>query len=533
MGSEAEAKAAQADAKLFKTPAQVMRNFLIMAFCFSANHGTVTALIAIASSAIGLKLSALSFVTLYTCYTLSALLLANVVLSQLGSKWTIIFGLTVYCIYNASFMVVNYTSDNPHFQTIFVAVGGVIGGIGAGTLWTAQGAFFASSASSYAIMTGMDAGQARAKFAGYFAAIMLSWEFLCKVLLSALQYLPKNPNQTPVEQEKSKNNTLFIVFTIIAIVSALGMISVLPVAVHKKKKLNGQLFVSKFSAAMNLMVTDPRVLLMLPYNFTFGMAAPFLNQYVNLRVTTQVLGPVSCTNPNITFNPHPKPGMDDTCTQHTFMDNETNKTFWFAKSCQNASDHFGPIPHEATEGNCSHSSLYVGWMVAIITASAVVASLSFGRLNSSGILPKQVPMIFASLCFGTIAFVFFFIRDPNNLGSFGYLVPMYLAFGIGRGVWESTTKAVFADFFSGPNAGAGFAHIVIQNGAAGAIGAKLFSNENISQEWKAGILLFFAGTGIVFYLIATRMKGTSVADGGGNIQTGADSDDEPLLDEKE
>ena len=69
----------------------------------------------------------------------------------------------------------NFTSNDPHFQTIFVAIGGVIGGIGAGTLWTAQGAFFASSATSYAIKTGMDPGQARAKFAGYFAAIMLSW----------------------------------------------------------------------------------------------------------------------------------------------------------------------------------------------------------------------------------------------------------------------------------------------------------------------------------------------------------------------
>ena len=73
---------------------------------------------------------------------------------------------------------------------------------------------------------------------------------------------------------------------------------------------------------------------MLPYNFTFGMAAPFLNQYVNLRVTTQVLGPVSCSN-NFTF------ASNDTCHQHSFMDNGTNKTFWFAQSCQPRPDEFG------------------------------------------------------------------------------------------------------------------------------------------------------------------------------------------------
>ena len=76
------------------------------------------------------------------------------------------------------------------------------------------------------------------------------------------------------------------------------------------------------------------------------------------------------------------------------------------------------MPADLTADNCSHSSLYVGWMVAIITASAVIASLSFGRLNAAGIVPKQVPMIFASLCFGAIAFVFFFVKS-ENLGSFG------------------------------------------------------------------------------------------------------------------
>ena len=94
---------------------------------------------------------------------------------------------------------------------------------------------------------------------------------MCKVLLSALQYIPLKGNRTHAEvsanahwstsqpsseafktalctyddadvrshfadvvnifdqAERSKNNTLFIVFTIIAIVSAIGMITVAPV----------------------------------------------------------------------------------------------------------------------------------------------------------------------------------------------------------------------------------------------------------------------------------------------------------------
>lgn len=58
-----------------------------MSFAFSVNHGCVTALIAVASTVESKLYSGLVNGTLYTTYTLSSLLLANVALARVGAKW--------------------------------------------------------------------------------------------------------------------------------------------------------------------------------------------------------------------------------------------------------------------------------------------------------------------------------------------------------------------------------------------------------------------------------------------------------------
>ena len=70
-------------------------------------------------------------------------------------------------------------------------------------------------------------------------------------------------------------------------------------------------------------------------------------------------------------------------------------------------------------------------------------------------------------------------------------MPLYVLFGIGRGVFESTSKAVFADFFQGPRATAGFANSAMQNGLSGSIGFFIFPM--IDYHYKAYIVVFFGG----------------------------------------
>lgn len=64
--------------------------------------------------------------------------------------------------------------------------GGIVGGIAAGFLWSAQGAYFALNAKKYAIHAGVSASEANDKFASIFASIFLGLEVALKLLPAAL-----------------------------------------------------------------------------------------------------------------------------------------------------------------------------------------------------------------------------------------------------------------------------------------------------------------------------------------------------------
>jgi hypothetical protein len=77
---------------------------------------------------------------------------------------------------------------------------------------------------------------------------------------------------------------------------------------------------------------------------------------------------------------------------------------------------------------------------------------------------------------GSCAYVFFGLlllgdlHSPEELGQWSHLLPLYIAQGVGRGNFESTNKAVFADFFPGSKAEPAFANFVIWTGLSMSIG---------------------------------------------------------------
>ena len=89
-------------------------------------------------------------------------------------------------------------------------------------------------------------------------------------------------------------------------------------------------------------------------------------------------------------------------------------------------------------------------------------------------------------------------------------------FGVGRGVWESSMKAVFADFF--PNdATAGFANMALQNGFSAGVGFLVFAlpaaktdpdhtHSPVIGNAMAIVTLFFGVLGIITYRAADAMN---------------------------
>lgn len=106
--------------------------------------------------------------------------------------------------------------------------------------------------------------------------------------------------------------------------------------------------------------------------------------------------------------------------------------------------------------------IFVSWGAGV----AAVASLVFGKLTHD--YGKGPVMIFGNIMFIFVALPF--ILKPNlEEWTWPLLLFVYAAQGIGRATFESTMKAVFADFFPYEKEGA-FANIILQNGFFGSIG---------------------------------------------------------------
>lgn len=420
-----------------ESPAQsawkVEMNFYLMSLFFSLNHGTVTALIALATSKLGGHTGNLSSGVLYAAYTLSAMFLAAPIVHISGLKGGIVLGLFMYCFYVVAFMLARFDS----IEIPAVCIGALLGGCAAGFLWTAQGGFFSSTCKTLARLSGKEEGDITTKLGGKFAFIYLSGEVTMKVL------------STVIDSIKGADGYLNAVFCTVALGSTIGMLFVndcedhqaekpddisstsAPTASTKQPKppLTRKMFISKAGAASKLLFTDPKMIFLYPAQIVFGFMGVYLNGYANTNVVKDVLG-----------------GGNDK---------------------------------------------YVGVLTAIVAAVAAVSSGVLGLVGKKIKLPL---MVLGGAVWMVEAFIF--MMPNERLGVWGYCILLYTLHGIGRSVWESTNKSVFADFF-GSNAPAAFANVIFSNGLSGALGFLSNSFAPLSKHAQLWVCIVTAGLSIL------------------------------------
>ena len=83
----------------------LLANFVVMTLCFSVNHGTVSAVIALSTSLLGTGLGSINLGTLWLMYVLTALIFATAIIQAVGPKGGLLLGTLGYCIYVASFLL--------------------------------------------------------------------------------------------------------------------------------------------------------------------------------------------------------------------------------------------------------------------------------------------------------------------------------------------------------------------------------------------------------------------------------------------
>ncbi|KAF9140243.1 hypothetical protein BGX30_006813 [Mortierella sp. GBA39] len=143
-------------------------------------------------------------VALYTCFAIFGLL-SGAIHNKLGPKWTIFIGCLAYALYVGSLLCYNHTQAG----AFTIASGGILG-IGAGMLWTAQGA----------MMMAYPREQDKGKFIGYFWAIFNMGAVLGSVIALAINF-----NVTEVQ---SLGDSTYIVFLVIMGVGTLTALSLAP-----------------------------------------------------------------------------------------------------------------------------------------------------------------------------------------------------------------------------------------------------------------------------------------------------------------
>jgi len=382
---------------------QIHNNFLLMSFLFSANHGSVVSCLSLAIARLG-DLGAWQSGALFLSYTLSALLGATHLVKTVGARDALRLGMWLYCIYVGCFVVATATSASflGSGRDVVVILAALIGGIGAGFLWTAQGSYFARAAEEYAhahahalldTPTTSNAihysvEDATSYFGGIFAAIYLLEEVLLRIF-----------STTMLELYNLSWQGIFATYTLIAILSASGMVFVNNYPMDEREQMDNasSSTMTKITATAHMLFHDAKMKYFIPLSAVFGFSSTFIASFVNSEVLRIALS-------------------------------DTN-------------------------------SAYVGFLTSI--TSLVAAIMSVVLAHVAEYIGRGPVLLLGAASFFLVAFLFVIhpILEQWNLFS---LLVVYSLQGIGRATFEGTLRAEFAIVFSNEKEGAvSLMHFVI------------------------------------------------------------------------
>jgi len=252
---------------------QLQANFWLFSVCFAINHGTVTTPLVVATSLLGKDVASDGNGILYIFTLLSALFVAAPLTSKVGLKGSVLLSLLLYCVYVGGFTLAALFADVEALTWFFFLSGSICGGLAAGVLWTAQGGYFATTATLLARARGETREAVTGDLSGKFAFVYLIFEVGSKLAFSALQQL------------KVSVWIIGLIYLVVAALATLGMSRVYQLSSQSPAVS----ILAKLGAVTSLW-SDPLIWLLAPTNLTFGFCAAFMNGYVNANFAKKELG---------------------------------------------------------------------------------------------------------------------------------------------------------------------------------------------------------------------------------------------------
>jgi MFS family permease len=220
---------------------------------------------------------------LFLTYTASGLLGATYIVKRLGARDSLIAGMALFIAYVGCF----FFATKFHDQARPIALtGAAIGGVGAGFLWTAQGAYFGRASEEHARHLRQPLSVSTASLASIFAFVYLAEEVILRLLSTFLLGVGIGSWEI-----------IFGVYTFLTVISALAMALVHNYPNSEEGEATRSTVWYKVTAAWQVLKRDPKMKYMIGLNAVFGLTSAFLNSYVNGEVV-----PVALNDPEAKYN---------------------------------------------------------------------------------------------------------------------------------------------------------------------------------------------------------------------------------------
>jgi len=439
----------------------LFQNFILFCLLYSIAHATVDGVLAYTAAELGSSVGSDGSALLYFFYTFSSLLAARPVLRAFGAKRMVFFGLMGLLCYVSTFFI----SILGGAKGIFL-FGASLGGIGAGFLWTGQGSYYSLNARAYAQASGeTDSSVALANFASIFASTYLLMETLLKMFATII-YLAK-------DKKGEWKSIVFGLYVTAAFFSAIYFYFMV-------KNLKPVMYLTEAGADVAGLGNNIKISL----QEDCDVVVVDLSHGSKL---TDSVRPQPPPPPPQQQQPEVRPFnrllQDVMSVGKALCTNRRLQLLMPYQICFGLSAGFVNSYMTAKVVAVYLGDGFIGLMSAIATLTAVILAWPYARIATTyREQGKWYVMIIGGCCFLFSGLSVLCLTDAQ-MSSWGFLVTYFIIYGAARSAWESTNKAVVAEYFGHDEKlkDSAFAAVYFMSGLAGAFGFVFYKFMNREQ----------------------------------------------------
>lgn len=340
----------------------VMSNFHTLCLSFGLNHAVVVACLAFSSTLLGNNIGSSALGVMYVSFAIAAFFFSNVIVLGVGSRESMLIGLTGYTIQASLFFCCIVTVNFSSSLTWMLAMPSyIIGGLSAGIVWTAQGRIYRLHAKLYAERTGHNLSHVNNQFAAIFTAYFLGFEALLKFMSTVIYFLISHRAEY----------VIFLSYAVLAWIACLIGYRLLDLDEPPSMNVSWTSVGENAALTGKLLYMDAKLMLLVPFQIAYGLTSSMMTFYI--------IGTVIA-------------------------------------------------------GSSQLGASYVGFFAAIVVVAGAVVAAPMSRLaDRQG---KSIVILMGNLFLLSCGLVVFFFSDAT-IGTFLFMIPFSIIFGLGRGVWVS------------------------------------------------------------------------------------------------